>query len=62
VRNIHAWYKTAIVLSSNADQRFIEEAKKVSARAYIAKPELGEGLVKAVEAAIAGEEDFIVFE
>lgn len=55
--------QTAIViLSSNADQHFIEEAKKVGARAYIAKSELGEGLVKAVEAAIAGEEDFIVFE
>src|SRR6266404_5102596 len=35
--------KTAIViLSSYTDQRFIEQAKKVGARAYVAKSKVGE--------------------
>jgi DNA-binding NarL/FixJ family response regulator len=45
-----------VILSVNADKRFIEEAKKVGARAYVAKSKAGEMLIKAIEAAIAGGE------
>jgi two-component system nitrate/nitrite response regulator NarL len=48
-----------VILSSNADQRFVEEAKRVGARAYVAKAKATEALVKAVEAAVRGE-DFIL--
>jgi len=41
-----------IMLSSSVDQRFIEEAKKIGARAYVAKIKAGEALVKAIEAAV----------
>jgi DNA-binding NarL/FixJ family response regulator len=45
--------ETAIViLSSNADKHFVEEAKKVGARAYVAKTKAAEGLVIAIERAI----------
>jgi len=37
-------------LSSSADRRFVEEAKKIGVRAYVAKTKAGEALVKAVEA------------
>jgi DNA-binding NarL/FixJ family response regulator len=49
--------ETAIViLSGNADKRFIEEAKKIGVRAYVAKTKAGEALVKVIEAAmISGE-------
>lgn len=50
-----------VILSSNADQRFIEEAKKIGVRAYVAKTKAGEALVKAVEAAVIGE-DFVLIE
>jgi DNA-binding NarL/FixJ family response regulator len=54
--------ETAIViLSSHVDQRFIEEAKKIGARAYVAKTELGTALVKAIEAAVVGG-DFVLME
>jgi two-component system, NarL family, nitrate/nitrite response regulator NarL len=48
-----------VILSSNADQRFVEEAKKLGVRAYVAKTKAGEALVKAIEAAVRGE-DFVV--
>jgi DNA-binding NarL/FixJ family response regulator len=48
-----------VILSSNADERFIAEARKIGVRAYVAKTKAGEALVKAVEAAVRGE-DFIV--
>jgi DNA-binding NarL/FixJ family response regulator len=48
-----------VILSSNADQRFVEEAKKIGVRAYVAKTKAGEALVKAIEAAVRGE-DFVV--
>ena len=52
--------ETAIViLSSHVDQRFVEEAKKVGARAYVAKTKAGEALVKAIEAAVKGG-DFVL--
>jgi DNA-binding NarL/FixJ family response regulator len=51
--------ETAIVmLSSNADQRFVEEAKKIGARAYVAKTRAAEDLVKAIETAVKGG-DFV---
>jgi two-component system nitrate/nitrite response regulator NarL len=54
--------ETAIViLSSSVDQRFIEEAKKIGARAYIAKTKAGEALVKAIEAAVIGG-DFVLLD
>jgi len=54
--------QTAIViLSSNADQHFIEEAKKIGVQAYVTKTKAGEELVKAVEAAVIGE-DFVLIE
>jgi DNA-binding NarL/FixJ family response regulator len=53
--------KSAIViLSQNADRQFVEDAKKVGIRAYVAKSKAGEALVKAVEAAVAGEDFFII--
>ena len=54
--------ETAIViLSSHVDQRFIEEAKKIGARAYVAKTKAGEALVKAIETAVIGG-DFVLME
>ena len=54
--------KSAIViLSSNADERFVEEAKKVGARAYVAKTRAGEALIKAIEAAVT-DGDFVLIE
>jgi DNA-binding NarL/FixJ family response regulator len=49
--------ETAIViLSSNANKHFVEEAKKIGARAYVAKTKAAEGLVIAIGRAInAGE-------
>src|SRR3981081_3851818 len=44
-----------VILSSNADKRFVEEAKKIGVRAYVAKTKAGEALVKAVEAAVMGQ-------
>jgi DNA-binding NarL/FixJ family response regulator len=48
-----------VILSSNADRHFVEEAKKIGVRAFVAKTKAGEALVKAVEAAVRGE-DFVV--
>jgi DNA-binding NarL/FixJ family response regulator len=45
-----------VILSLNADERLIEEAKRIGARAYVAKSKAAEMLVKAIEAAIAGGE------
>jgi DNA-binding NarL/FixJ family response regulator len=50
-----------VILSQNADREFVEEAKKIGVRAYVAKSRAGEALVKAVEAAVMGE-DFILIE
>src|SRR5712691_7813951 len=48
-----------VILSSNADTKFVEEARKLGVQVYIAKSKAGEALVKAVEAAVRGE-DFVV--
>jgi DNA-binding NarL/FixJ family response regulator len=54
--------KTAIViLSEKADREFVEEAKKIGVRAYVAKSKAGEALVRAVQAAVMGE-DFVLIE
>ena len=54
--------ETAIViLSGHADERFVEEAKKIGARAYVAKNKAGEALIKAIEAAVIGG-DFVLFD
>ena len=54
--------ETAIViLSSNADKHFVEEAKSIGARAYVAKTKAAEGLVTAIEAAIIGG-DFVLID
>ena len=47
-----------IILSSQADKRYIEEAKRVGARAYIVKDKAGEAFIKAIEAAVIGG-DFV---
>jgi two-component system nitrate/nitrite response regulator NarL len=53
--------KTAIViLSSDVDQRFINEAKRVGARAYVPKSEASFALVKAIESVIKNDEFFVV--
>ena len=47
--------KTAIViLSSDADKRFIEEAKRIGARAFVAKEKVSDDLINAIEAAVTG--------
>lgn len=54
--------ETAIViLSSSADQRFVDEARKVGARAYVAKTKAGEALINAIEAAVKGS-DFVLLD
>ena len=50
-----------VILSSHADQRFVEAAKKIGVRAYIAKSKAGDALVKAIEAAVKGD-DFVLVE
>ena len=50
-----------VILSMHADERFIDEAKRIGARAYVAKTEVGRELVKAIEAALAGG-DFVLMD
>ena len=47
-----------VILSSSVDQRFVDEAPKIGICAYVAKTKAVEALVRAVEAAVQGE-DFI---
>ena len=49
-----------VILSQNADRRFVEEAKKIGVRAYVAKTKAGEALVKAVEGAALGDDFLLV--
>jgi two-component system, NarL family, nitrate/nitrite response regulator NarL len=49
-----------VILSQNADRHFIEEAKKLGVQAYVTKSKAGESLVKAVEAAVLGEDFFFI--
>lgn len=50
-----------VILSLNADRHLVEEAKKIGARAYVAKTKAGEALVQAVDAAIKGG-DFVLID
>ena len=50
-----------VILSSHADQRFVAEAKKIGVRSYVAKSKAREALVKAIEAAVRGD-DFVLVE
>jgi len=53
--------ETAIViLSSNADKHFVEEAKKIGARAYVAKTKAAEALVTAIQRAITDGEFVLI--
>jgi DNA-binding NarL/FixJ family response regulator len=53
--------KSAIViLSQNADQQFVEDAKKVGVQAYVAKSKAGDALVNAIDAAVKGTDLFFV--
>jgi DNA-binding NarL/FixJ family response regulator len=45
-----------VILSSSVDQRFVDEARKIAICAYVAKTKAGEALVRAVEAAVQGED------
>jgi DNA-binding NarL/FixJ family response regulator len=45
-------HDSIVILSANADAHFVEEAKKIGARAYIAKTKAAEALVTAIETAI----------
>jgi DNA-binding NarL/FixJ family response regulator len=49
-----------VILSSHADRGFIEYAKKIGARGFVAKGLDGDGLLKAVEAAAIGGEFILV--
>ena len=49
-----------VILSSNADRQFLEVAKKIGAAAYVTKTKAREALVKAVEAAVSGDEFVLV--
>ena len=49
-----------VILSSEADRRLIEAAKKIGVRAFVPKTEAAVALVKAIEAAIRNDEFFVV--
>jgi two-component system nitrate/nitrite response regulator NarL len=49
-----------VILSANADRRFVEEAKKIGVQAYVAKTKAGEALVEAVETAAKGGDFFLI--
>ena len=49
-----------VILSSEADRRLIDEAKKIGVRAFVPKTEAAVALVKAIEAAIRNDEFFVV--
>jgi two-component system nitrate/nitrite response regulator NarL len=44
-----------VILSLNADKRFVEEAKKMGARGYVAKTRAGDALVRTIEQALSGD-------
>lgn len=48
-----------VILSSNADKHFVEEAKKAGARAYVAKTQIGEALIRAIGEAVESG-DFVL--
>jgi two-component system, NarL family, nitrate/nitrite response regulator NarL len=48
-----------VILSTNESQPFIDEAKKIGARAYVPKSEAANTLSKAIEAVIENDEFFV---
>jgi DNA-binding NarL/FixJ family response regulator len=50
-----------VILTTHVDKEFVEVAKKMGVRAYVAKTKAGEALIKAVDAAVKGE-DFLLLE
>jgi two-component system, NarL family, response regulator DegU len=48
-----------VILSLNGDRHLVEEAKKIGARAYVAKTRAGVALVEAIEEAMIGG-DFVL--
>jgi DNA-binding NarL/FixJ family response regulator len=51
---------TIVILSNNADKRFIEEAKRVGARAYVPKSKGAIALVEAIQVAMRNDEFYVV--
>jgi DNA-binding NarL/FixJ family response regulator len=49
-----------VILSTHADKQFIAEAKKVGARAYVAKNKADESLIRAVDGAMITHGDFVL--
>jgi DNA-binding NarL/FixJ family response regulator len=49
-----------VILSSHADKQFIEDAKKVGARAYVPKSKAAFALVKAIQDSMRNDEFFVV--
>jgi hypothetical protein len=43
------------------DKLFVEEAKELGARAYVVRTKAGQGLAKAIEVAVLGD-DFVLIE
>jgi DNA-binding NarL/FixJ family response regulator len=52
--NMKVPHSAIVMLSLNADERLIQEAKKICVGAYVVKSRAAETLVKAIEAAIGG--------
>jgi DNA-binding NarL/FixJ family response regulator len=50
-----------VILSSHADARLIEDARRVGARAYVAKTKAARGLVAAIMGAVGGG-DFVLMD
>jgi DNA-binding NarL/FixJ family response regulator len=50
-----------VILSTEADKHFVEEAKRIGVRAYVVKTKAATALTKAIAAAIIGEE-FVVMD
>ena len=49
-----------VILSSEADKRLIDEARKIGVRAFVPKTQAAVALVRAIEAAIRNDEFYIV--
>lgn len=48
-----------VILSTNKSQLFIDEARKIGARAYVPKSEAADTLAKAIDAVIGNDEFFV---
>jgi DNA-binding NarL/FixJ family response regulator len=51
-----------VILSSEADKHFIEEAKKVGARGYVHKMKAEEALISAIDSALVSDSRFVIIE